>query len=1129
MTPRSSRNPTPRAKSRRLGLTVASLSVILSGLPAALNWDTAGLLAALPFIVAAICMTLMGARHARLLACVTILTALLPVLTSSREERLSDVITTLVISLATWSLAWVHQRQREQLQRRARARRRMVHRVKRRARRLAVTRSALQEQMERSQVAQQALLEHLPVHVIQKDIHGRFAFVSQSFGKLLGHPVEEIIGKTDYDFYDAQIADKFRRDDERVIGEGAIIDDVERTQLADGSYGYMQVRKAPLRDTSGGILGVQGIFWDVTEEFSGRVQLQRIESRAHALVQASLDAVLIVDATGHVLEANPASATILGYAQEYGDAHPPLGEIMRASASDLGLADVATANDPSSSSQSRLLTQLLKQATGRRIEVRLRRRDDTWFDAEMSAHPLAVENSSGWAIFIRDITRRKRSVLELQTAKDAAERATAAKSEFVANVSHELRTPLTGIVGLHELLERSELTDQQREYVGLAQKSSGNLLALIDALLDFSKIEAHKLELEHVSFDLCECIEAAAGALAARAQLRGLELVLDLPANLPQRILGDPDRVRQILLNLVGNAIKFTERGDIVVRVTTTDLPVPQAGAVGQRGTALLRPALRFDVVDAGIGIAEEHLSVIFEPFHQVDSSSTRRYGGTGLGLAICHELVKLMGGEFTVTSQPKRGSTFSFTLPLEVDPEAGGAASADQDSSTLAAAWQAGSTVTPAAIAAAPSLWTEMLQRDLTDRGFEVHRISIEDLLARRPSRLFLAGNNTLVFADYRELQTAAPASLPVCARTILCLPMAVPRPSQLPSCLRHGEVRWLARPISRRDLHRALRPTGEGTSIAVAPPADTQRLAVQANILLVEDSPINQTVLSGMLMQLGHHVTVASSGDEAVQHCRRIRYDVVLMDIQMPEIDGYEATRRIRAAEPTDAMPTQIIALTAHAMPRDREQALAAGMDDFLVKPIALERLRQAIEGVLGGAPQPPHDAAAEPSEPGVPESSGRRATMEPAPTPPPAAIVGLDSASGVQPAEATPTVWPEWSQVVECLGGNGQLAREVLVLLKREAPRLWRELAQAIRNQQARPARLAAHTLKSNLRSIGLRELSDIAAELERLSLAEQWLSAAAIMERSDQQISEISDWTDSLVRDAVHCASTDLNHQ
>ncbi len=403
----------------------------------------------------------------------------------------------------------------------------------------------------------------------------------------------------------------------------------------------MQVRKAPLRDVRGNIIGVQGIFWDVTETLSGRMQLQRIESWAHALIQAALDAVLIVDIDGRVLEVNPAVATILGY-QQQGVEHPPLGDIMRPAATELATTDSGPIHLPDaeeellSAGDPVLLNRLLKRATGRRIEVRLKRPDDSWFEAEISAHPLVVENSSGWAIFIRDITRRKKSVAELQSAKEAAERANMAKSEFVANVSHELRTPLTGIVGLHELLDRSPLDDQQREYLTLARTSSDNLLALIDALLDFSKIEAHRLQLEHEPFNLVECIESSAISLAARAQLRGLELVINCDPELPHTVVGDGARLRQILLNLIGNAIKFTDRGDIQLRVTCDQVQLGESPYDRRRW-------ISFDVIDAGIGIAAETQAVIFEAFRQADSSTTRRYGGTGLGLAICKELVHLM------------------------------------------------------------------------------------------------------------------------------------------------------------------------------------------------------------------------------------------------------------------------------------------------------------------------------------------------------------------------------------------------------------------------------------------------------------------------------------------------------
>ncbi|MFO1065004.1 MAG: ATP-binding protein [Pirellulales bacterium] len=1104
-----------RTRSRRFTLTTAAVAVAVSGIPAVVRIGPEELAVTLPFVVAALFMTLLGAWHARLVACVAVLTACCPVLTAKPEERLESVRNTLFVSVAMWGLAWAHHRQRTRLQKRTRARRRMVGRVRRHARRLEQTGTELRRRMEQTQAAQATLLEHLPVHVLQKDREGRFTFVSQSFAKLLGQDSEKIVGHTDYDYYSQTIADKFRQDDQRVVNEGAIIDDVERTQLADGSVGYMQVRKAPLRNSAWEIIGVQGIFWDVTKEFSGRMQLQRIESLAHALIQAALDAVLIVDAQGRVLEANPASSSILGYSQEFGSEHPPLGDIMH------GIADVSGA-EPSevnaltvksleqnayvqeSAHQEQVqgqITRLLKQATGTRIEVRLRRRDDTWFDAEISAHPLAVENSSGWAIFIRDITRRKRSVAELQSAKDAAEKANLAKSEFVANVSHELRTPLTGIVGLHELLERSALDDQQREYVTLAQKSSGNLLALIDALLDFSKIEAQKLEFEQSEFDLPECVESAADSLAARAQLRGLELVVDIDPKVPRRVIGDSHRVRQILLNLIGNAIKFTHRGDIMVRVHQE---------IDPREEATAEPSMiRFDVIDAGIGIAEEHLEAIFEPFRQADNSSTRKYGGTGLGLAICSELVKLMGGRISVASRPDEGSTFTFVLPLSPCDTAAASPSVSYVRERAMSDWDT------AVIAAQPSRWCEVLGRDLEARGLSVRRLSPGEVISRKPAELFAAGNRTLLFADYRELSTTAPSSLPVCARLVLCLPLAAPRPSQMPNWARHADVRWLARPIHQADLDSVLLLTEQTNADRLHDSSSIyEHNAVSAHVLLVEDSSINQAVLAGMLRQLGHQVTVAGSGADAVSKCASKSFDVVLMDIQMPEVDGLEATRRIRAEEAglagVDRSSATIIALTAHAMPSDREQCIAAGMDDFLVKPIPLDRLRDAINRALERVRERPTQLALTSTQTLLPntemESPADRESGE---------SVASDDSSSPLPSSSDEIVMPVLEDVVETLGGNRTLAIDVLKLLRTEVPRLQRELERSVHDRVTKNARRAAHTLKSNLRNVCLKEDAKVLGAMEDAIIAERWDEVDALWTRQQPRFHLIKVWTEQLL--------------
>lgn len=1069
-----------RERSQRFAAWTATIAILLSILPVLLRIGPAELGTALPLVVLAVFLTFLGASYSYRLGWIVVVAVALPILASQGEDRWDAVRNALFVSVGAVALAWAHRQQRLRLQQRARIRRKLVGRVKSRARELQQTGSELRMAVERSETAHRTLLEHLPVHVLQKDLDGRFVFVSQSFSQLLGQTVDDVLGKTDYDFYEVGIADKFRKDDLRVVRDGLIVDDVERTQQPNGTIAFMQVRKAPLRDASGTIIGVQGIFWDVTETLSGRLQLQRIESWAHALIQAALDAVLIVDIDGRVLEVNPAVATILGYQQQGGE-HPPLGDIMRLAASDLATTDSGIiplrdadevklpAGDPG------LLNRLLQRATGRRIEVSLKRPDDSWFDAEISAHPLVVENSSGWAIFIRDITRRKKSVTELQLAKEAAERANLAKSEFVANVSHELRTPLTGIVGLHELLERSVLDDQQREYLTLARTSSDNLLALIDALLDFSKIEAHRLQLENEPFNLVECVESSANSLAARAQLRGLELVINCDPQLPKEVVGDGGRVRQILLNLIGNAVKFTERGDIQVRVLCEAAQQPSLAV----GAVWERQWIRFDVIDAGIGIAEETQAVIFEAFRQADSSTTRRYGGTGLGLAICRELVHLMGGTISVASVPQRGSTFSFRLPLQILQPPVGA-----DSPTPAVRHQI-------ALAAAPSLWRDVLLRDLRALGHEVTCLEVNELLAREPKSLFVAGNHTLIIADYRELVSCQPTSLPVVARVILAVPMAFARPAHTPAWLRHGEVRWLPRPISRSELTRALSDEELVRLGNVTDEAGNGLATRSGDILLVEDSPINQTVLEGILEQLGHSVTLARNGAEAVQRCEEHEFDVVLMDIQMPEVDGLEATRRIRAREgELGRSQTHIIALTAHAMPSDREQSRAAGMNGFLVKPIPMESLRRALANV------PQLSIAV-----GEADRSVDATTL-------------LNRTKATIQVELNRVNLEQWRDIDQMMGGNSQLAGEIVSLLRTEAVRLWQDLQASVSLRQAREVRRAAHTLKSNLRNVVLNDTADLFGRCESFAQKEQWEDILSLLALMSESIEMLVHWCDRM---------------
>ncbi|MEM7476495.1 MAG: PAS domain-containing protein [Planctomycetota bacterium] len=957
------------------------------------------------------------------------------------------------------------------------------------------------------------LLEHLPVHVVQKDINGRFLFVTQSFCKLVNRPFDDVVGKTDFDLFPDNTARKFVDDDQRVMQADAIFNDIERAEL-NGATSYMQVRKAPLRDPDGSVVGVQVIFWDITEEHLRREELHRIEALAHALINAALDAVLVVDTDGFVLEANPASRKILGYTKEQADAHPPLGTMIESSIEEHGQREDDSSGKEMMYRRKMPLSDLLKSAEGRRIEVKLKRSNNEWFDGEISTHPLDVEGSKGWAIFLRDITRRKSAETELLRAKESAEHANAAKSEFVANVSHELRTPLTGIIGLHELLDRGGRLDQrQREYLNLARLSAGNLLTLIDDLLDFSKIEAGHIDVEYAPFQVIPSVEEPMNALAARSQLKGLELITQFMGEIPDQLIGDPQRIKQILLNMVGNAIKFTDKGTIRLCVRRVDQEL-HSGSPNLPPPPLCK--LRFEVHDSGIGIPAPKRKMVFEAFRQADSSTTRRYGGTGLGLTICRDLVNKMGGVIGVSDAQdlsggiKPGSCFFFELDFETTNVP------NSFTSTLLSKHEI-------VVAAPESDWRTVLCEQLGKFGASVTAITVKDLVDRRPTRLFEAGNNSIVFADFEALMECKEEAMPVVPKWVLLSLFGQESPQTLPSWLQYANVDWLSRPIRTQELLRTLR-------VQTEVPGELHNVVAfgrSADILLVEDSPISQTVLRDMLEGLGHQVRLANNGRAAVAACESKLFDLVLMDIQMPDMDGLEATKQIREAEEGLGRRQRICALTAHATAADRGLCEEAGMEGFLVKPISLDLLALAVNKALQGESlkldesdlRDPIFATGAQEEPendlGLPQESNDQPSLE--------SKSSQDESKTSIPAgfslERAFEDSPDWTGLLAAMNGNEALARDVLTLLVSEAPRLGRMFEENLASGNFKEVRRAVHTLKSNARHVRLMRIASFAEQLENFARDKQEASLQEYAEVLVNVAGAMADWAEERLAESA----------
>ncbi|MDG6243189.1 MAG: PAS domain S-box protein [Methanolobus sp.] len=913
----------------------------------------------------------------------------------------------------------------------------------------------------------EGLLNSIPDMIFFKDLDGVYLGCNPEFLNFVGRKKEDVIGNTDYDLFNKELADFFRMNDLLMMKEGKTRHNEESVVYPDGRNVMLYTTKAPLRDSAGKIIGLVGVGRDITDKWRAEQTIKELNMLNQSTID-SLDAnICVLDETGNIIKTNR-------------------------SWDDFAIENSA---DLEKVSEGTNYIQVAKNSIGKDSELAwqfAKGIEDVMmglseeFDLE---YPCDSPEETRWFIgkvrpfedtdaFPRkvvvshvNITERKlaekklkeyasdlkRKNLELDNALLKAEDATRAKSEFLANMSHEIRTPMNGVIGMTSLLMDTELGEEQKHYVETIQTSGELLLSLINDILDFSKIEAGKLEMEFVDFDLSDMLDEFASMLALRAHDKELEFICACEPDVPVHIRGDPSRLQQVLTNLTGNALKFTEKGEIVVRVSL----------VSDNGSGA---RLHFSVRDTGIGIPEEKKGPLFDTFYQVDASITRKYGGTGLGLAISRQLVEMMGGEIGVISEEGVGSEFWFTIPFF---KHSGAKSKNtslhladlhilivDDNATnreILRVWllSRGAKVAEAGNGAAAL--QELYQAHEDNKPFDValldmqmpgmdgitlaKRIKSDDKLKDIHLMMLTSLGQWQVSAKIDKSQFTAFITKPVNHAVLL----------EKLSCLSNTKMDTV------------------NSETSVLQDDSFERINKGLRILLAEDNIVNQKVAQSMLKKIGHKVDTVANGKEAIKALEIIPYDLVLMDVQMPEMDGIEATKNIRRdASSVLNSDIPIIAMTAYAMKGDRERFIEAGMDDYIAKPVSMNSLTELLDK-------------------------------------------WSKELNAKKQEDASPDKLPHHTDILvfdkeafmERMDDNIELARKLIATYMKYTPQHIESLKASVKSANSEEIANNAHMIKGSSANIGGMFLSSIASEMENIARAGKVGEAADMMGEVEKQ--------------------------
>jgi PAS domain S-box-containing protein len=939
-------------------------------------------------------------------------------------------------------------------------------------------RKRMDEKLAKSEAELRALFGAMQDVVMVFDREGRYVQIAPTSTEMLYQSPEEMLGKTVFDVLAPALAQKIH----------AAIQEVLRTRKlvhVEYSLPVANSEEDVWKDAAVTPLTYDTVFWiarDITARKRVEAELIQEKQFQEALIHHSPTSIIVLDNQGNIISCNPAFEQLYGYT-----ATEAVGKNL-----DSLITTPETLEQASTYTQQALSG--LVHGFGKR-----RRKDGSFASVEIFGVPLIVgEERAGALVIYHDIT-------ELDRARTEAEEANRAKSEFLANMSHEIRTPMNGVMGMLELALETQLTTEQRDYLETSLHSAEALLALLNDILDFSKIEAGRLQLEKINFNLRNTVEDVAYTLAARAQEKGLEIACLIHPDVSSNLRGDPGRLRQVLVNLVGNAIKFTHHGEIVI----------QAESIEENQSHAL---VHFAVQDTGVGIPLERQAAIFDRFTQADGSTTRKFGGTGLGLTICKQLVEAMGGKIGVGSRPGVGSTFWFDISFEKQPRG------RQGTAPL-------SPIGPVNLGAARILVVDdnqtnrlVLMKNVEAMGCRVDAVSsgaktLESLRnAQRGGEPYHVVLLDMQMPGMDGEQTArAIKSDPAVKEVKIIILTSMGHRGDAARMEALGCSGYLLKPVKQQMLFDAtmavLGREKEADQALITRHVLSEQRKFGLRLLLAEDNPINQKVAVAVLQKAGYSVDTVDNGTDAVIKAKANQYNAILMDVQMPGTDGFEATQQIREWEKDQNVHIPIIAMTAHAMKGDRERCLEAGMDDYVTKPLqppvlisALNRWIQADTPT--NADQQVQDYSSQPDPFSIELDDGMFGEFAAAPTPvpPPAPERRVVSSANSPPVDLP--------SAIARFDDDREFVLSIIRDYRDQLPERLKEIRHSLRNGDANSLCRIAHNLKGVSLNISAAPIAQAALDIEQSALHDNLRGTADLVTKLEAEVARFEEYIASM---------------